>query len=785
MRNFQHLLHTLREALQDARRQLSSQPQVSSDKIESERSAFVGDFVHTLDDCRALLSKTARLRHQDGTTQQQDSQKDQRLDDLRSHLHCHAQKIRLVLDRLSIDLHARTDSFHGPDAAYKMSYDMRLELIQLRSSLFGHIPEDAIPDSQPVGDAHPTSPNIAKRLHAAYLVNAPPGSDVAFPLMQGFDILLFHFEQGTSHSDHTPEKYLSFLKARWLLDRLMASREFQETEQVSCCKHAVHRIVQAIAARTSHSSLLLSYEEATLMSLPESAFGIWPSISPVRTIHQAEETSPLSKRANEEFVARMPLASDDTITVFKSSGERFRVVMESSNQGGKTFIPQPIHTHDDKLVPRYALPGLLQPALEMAVISRNEEVLYTFGNLQSLYNFQSVLMGYEVSHDQAGIRCQFSDNVGFLDCTARVQLWQEPISSNNPGSDTQTLPGGSIRSPSSISERTERRAGSLAPSFATASSVHWTDEGGEAEGVKVSAITMFTKLRHRRKDRLAVISIDLEHGVALDPRECKCSRDYDSCLELVMTKPKGRKNAMTVRVLYTETDSSGQPDTSTFDLLPFRLPRHPRYDKLTAKKTEYLLLRFSTVQEKRRFEAELQLRFQIRDVQMQNQLDFAANTRRLEAEYTGAQESAFRSNSLAPSVMSSSLSTYSLPSKVDLTQSDALTRDAPIRAPSERTASVVELAVTGNYGDVSKTHESSHGRNYGVSPPAVVELTGSTQLSELAASPAVSDAAAKPPDYFAIPRISEMPSSDLDISRAGSKGGKRRDIWKRLGSLRG
>jgi hypothetical protein len=66
------------------------------------------------------------------------------------------------------------------------------------------------------------------------------------------------------------------------------------------------------------------------------------------------ELHPLTARATEEKVIRVPLASGtvaerDSLTVFKSSDDRFRLIQESSQAsrpGNKIIIPQTIYTRE-------------------------------------------------------------------------------------------------------------------------------------------------------------------------------------------------------------------------------------------------------------------------------------------------------------------------------------------------------------------------------------------------------------------------------------------------------
>jgi hypothetical protein len=350
--------------------------------------------------------------------------------------------------------------------------------------------------------------------------------------------------------------------------------------------------------------------------------------------------------------------------------------------------------------------------MEMAIFSRNEETLYTFDCLRDLYDFQTALTGYDVSHDQEGIRCQFSDEASLFDCRGRIQLWQEPIVAKSGSEGSRSEESSTIGGPRSLSERTSSIFGSIAPSLGTTHTVHRGDGGWEADSVKLATLTIFTELRDRKKrKRFAVVSVELGFGVCIDPNECRCCRDYDSCSKLVLTR--GKKNKFTVRALYSDLDSLGQPNTNTFDLLPFRTPRHPNFNKLTTKQTDYLVLKFPTLQEKRLFDNELQLRFRVRDAQTQNQLDFAKNLRRRETERPRRQEPIplFRSPSFTPSITS-------LPPKIDVPDNGPTFIDAMKNmelAEMKGSTALKPLPVR----------------------PDIVEVSGDIPLVELATSPTV------------------------------------------------
>jgi hypothetical protein len=513
-----HLLEKLNEALQNAQRRYSHCPKpigiqvyepLSSD-VESERSTLTGDFVATLSASDTLLTENRRVRlryDQDPKALRWHlSEQEPRVDDLRLRLRLHVRKICFVLECLSSELLTKSwpkgnnvsEKFYGLDG-----------LRSMESRYFAG--ERNI-------EAHITSDRITNRLQAALSMDGSFLNNSSIPIDRGFDALLTSLEQSTSGQDHTPEKYLAFLKTRWLLDRIKASPEYRNAYSGLYFEHAADQIAQALDTQISQPGRLITYSEDILMSLPESSFRIWqPStIPPPPAADTPNESHPLTARATEEKVICVPLASGpfdepDSLTVFKSSDDRFRLVFQSSQSsrpGNKMIIPQTIYTCEDKLIPRYALPSLVSPGMEMAIFSRNEETLYTFNSLRDVHDFQTALTGHDVSHDQHDIRCQFSDEAASLDCRGRIQIWQEPIVSRSGTEGSHSAESSTIGVPTRNSDRTHSIVGSIASSIATTQTVHRTNGGWEADSVKMANLTIFTELLDRKRRKRSELLLD-------------------------------------------------------------------------------------------------------------------------------------------------------------------------------------------------------------------------------------------------------------------------------------
>lgn len=278
--------------------------------------------------------------------------------------------------------------------------------------------------------------------------------------------------------------------ARWLLARLKEGREYYLARPGFYYKRAINQIERAIMAKTRQPGGLISFDESVLLDLPESCFRIWPNTSTARTVEYSQP-HPLMVRANEVKVAMIGLASSEqsiseTVTVFKSSDENVRIVLQltpSSAPEQKVVIPQHVSVKEDKLIPRYALPTLVDPCLEVAVFSRNEEMLYKFSTFENLCRFQTALMGYDVSHDQQSIRCQFNKDATSLGgpegepTVGRIQLWQEPIVLPNGVASNGDQDRLTPTVPATASDVAHSRHDSMTPSLAPTSTIVATADG--------------------------------------------------------------------------------------------------------------------------------------------------------------------------------------------------------------------------------------------------------------------------------------------------------------------
>jgi hypothetical protein len=105
--------------------------------------------------------------------------------------------------------------------------------------------------------------------------------------------------------------------------------------------------------------------------------------------------------------------------------------------------------------------------------------------------------------------------------------------------------------------------------------------------------------------------------------------------------------------------------------LPFRMPRHPDYLKLPTWKTDYLLLEFANLEERKLFHEELELRFRVRDAQLSHQNDFGNRIRDMENQRRCQKRHLSVSTAQAHGrSMSDPSSTISLPPKLEILETD-------------------------------------------------------------------------------------------------------------------
>lgn len=608
--------------------------------FDTERCHFIGDFTATLEECKTVLQQNKNLHTRGSNIFRNVDWKlrvESKVTDLRKRIEFHSTKILLVIDRLSLtlltDIDAKVDDLLGlSEQNLLATHEIRDLLNNFYNSWKGSStgrPQVLDPSLE---DRHVVSPAIQSQL-LRRAENHPdkkvgnfdfPGQ---IPLAEGFDALLHHFEKSLDvvERDQTPDHYLCLLKARWLLENIKLSHEYENARPGFYYKRAIARIEQAIRVRL-RSNAVIKFDDDVLLALPKSSFNVWYRPEQISAVRH----DPTMPRADETEIIRLDLASEDAgsqdkVTVLQRSSSHFRIVVESVADDHREFIDKTYVATEDKLIPRYALPELTIECFEIAIFSRGEELLYRFNNMKDVFLFQSALVGYEISHHVRGIRCGFSET--YINGTGDIQIWQDPIDSK-PSQSSPTMPPLTLtNSNSTRGSRSNTRQSSIAASIG-ATTVSRVADGYQAKPIAYPAITVFTRLPDRHgRSRLALIylKLDKDIGLFLDQCGCKNQDTYNECPILSIERPKRAK--FPVYVLYSDLERSGQSNPNTWDLSLFRIPEHPRFKQLQRVETTYLLLQFPSLAKKRRFHDELNDRFLLRQAQILEQAGFLKQMR--------------------------------------------------------------------------------------------------------------------------------------------------------------
>jgi hypothetical protein len=547
-----------------------------------------------------------------------------RMDDLRRRLHFHSLKIRLVIDRLSVSLLTDVDSKLDAVLAIttenlQLSRDTLDEIRLLRHLLLGSDPVRQPPVTQRLLEIPPA---LAMRFERALQINAPKSYRPDLPLAESFDALWYRFGVSVQGSSTGPERFMQMVKCCWILEQIKMSTAYQEASPAFYYRRAVTQVDIALRTGIRRLDSNPSYDICVLLALPDEMFEIWlPPSRPPPAVVLPQQPNPILLQGGERQVVSLKLAADegqapDMIHVFQIGDENYRIALETSTQTGERYIrEQPLYTREHRLIPRYALPTMPDPVPEIAVFSHGRCHIYQFQNYNDLWKFQTAFTGYEVSHYQPAVRCQFGPNLDSFVCDGHVQFWQEPIDFRSPSTSSAIAPNVRAKGASSL----KSRQASLAPSLGQTTNFTSTPEALIAHTVKSSALVIYTQFTHLKNDhRFAIIVLELDDNIHIDREACACKHGYDGCSKLVLAAKK--KTPLPLRMVLS-TDVAGQQDPNTFDIMPLRLPRRPDYTTIKVRESEHIVLKFESLEAKRGFDREFQDRFAVRVKQREHMAD--------------------------------------------------------------------------------------------------------------------------------------------------------------------
>jgi hypothetical protein len=282
------------------------------------------------------------------------------------------------------------------------------------------------------------------------------------PIQEGFDALVHHFFQSTVRSHGPPgsaqplEQYINLIKARWLVDVLKRSTQF---EQSFYYKRATLRMEQLITEEI-HRPDLTQYSEADFELVNQQSYAIWASedVNPDPSIDDGP--------GREEQILDLPLRDvSGNLTVYRMSDTELRLVRPTVSSG--TGLPPrdreiEINIHSHLIEPVYASPWASDPTCQVKISSSQVRSarLYDFKDISHCYEFQRAITGFKVVHDRVNV--QWSLDKKKTSGKARLQIWQyKPLpqssangsqSSPNSPSDSSTNSGFSASTNQTVAE---------------------------------------------------------------------------------------------------------------------------------------------------------------------------------------------------------------------------------------------------------------------------------------------------------------------------------------------
>jgi hypothetical protein len=282
------------------------------------------------------------------------------------------------------------------------------------------------------------------------------------PIQEGFDALAYHFFQSTVRSHGPPgsaqplEQYINLVKARWLVDVLKRSTQF---EQSFYYKRATLRIQQLIDDETQRPDLT-HYSDSDLELVNAQSYAIWAS---------EDANSDLSiddGPGREEQILELPLRDvPGNLTVYRMSDTELLLVRPTVSSA--TGLPPrdretEINVHSHLVEPVYASPWALDPTCQIKISSSQVRGgrLYDFKDISHCYEFQRAITGFKVVHDRPSV--QWSLDKKKTSGKGRLQIWQyKPLyqsaanrsqSSSNLSSDNSINSGFSASTNQTIAE---------------------------------------------------------------------------------------------------------------------------------------------------------------------------------------------------------------------------------------------------------------------------------------------------------------------------------------------
>jgi hypothetical protein len=382
--------------------------------LELERRRLIGDFQATLRECEAILKKHSAYLRNPSTFSQNviwEFKIQASIDTLVERVKFHIAKITLVTEQLQ-------DGLLRNMAATLNRIDRNVADIH-NVVVTGQL-QPSTPATMPVPSA------LASKFIAALMAANRPqcfSASSQLPIQEGFDALVHHFYQSTVRSHGPPgseqplEQYINLVKARWLVQLLKQSSQFQQSFYY---KRATLRMEQLILEE-SYRPDLTPYSDAECQQVNEASYAIW-NVEEFNTDPMTDD-----RADNEEQILELPLRDvPGNLTIFKMSDTELRLMRPVVNSG--SLPPRDreteINVHLHRCEPVYASPWSLDATCQIKISSSQvrSATVYDFKEISHVHEFQRAVTRFKVVYDQENVHWSLDKKKA--GGKARLQIWQ-------------------------------------------------------------------------------------------------------------------------------------------------------------------------------------------------------------------------------------------------------------------------------------------------------------------------------------------------------------------------
>jgi hypothetical protein len=588
--------------------------------LEAERRKIVGDFRTTLGECERILAEHSSYLRNPSTFGQNvlwEFKIQAKIDKLINRVQFHISKISLVTEQLQ----------------YGLLRDMVATLEHIGrnvADIHNVVVTGLLQPARPAATSIPEA--LAVRFNDALMAPNRPQSfedPLHVPIQEGFDALAYHFYQSTVRSHGPPgsaqplEQYINLLKARWLLQVIKRTTQFEDSFYY---KRATLRIQQLVEDE-SHRPDLTQYSEPDFDMVNSASYAIWVTgdVDPGPSVEEGPGC--------EEQILELPMRDvPETLAIFRVSDTELRLVRSivSSSTG-----PPPrdreteVNIHLHQFEPVYACPWSSEPTFRVRISSNQagNTRLYDFKEISHVLEFQRAVTGFKVVHDRENVQWLLDKKIDKKKRSgrARIQIWQYKPLFQATASRPQSSPSSPGDSPTNIGPPAptsqtlgESMTKGLNPSIFSIVRNPAAGNGAGRENiilerVPLPVLVVFTSLERQRRflslerkwpalrqPSVANLKMTLvERGVKINPESCECRYTRNTCHQIIIENWPGSKSSFRLGIL-SETHGASTPQP--WDLSVLGLPKHPLFsDRVKSLKVTYLALTFSTIQEKDKF----------------------------------------------------------------------------------------------------------------------------------------------------------------------------------------